>query len=223
MKNFILSIFVITFLFACQKEEDLLFPSHQIDLSNLQVGQTAKYVNYHTFCGTMEEDFEFLGDTLLLKVIEESGKLYFSEALSPFSKSVINGGGWEPVKYPVEKQSYKLKMVDRTNSKLFYFYGNDYLTTRQPLKVKYVQQNGCKLDLNEQPFIGNEITKLQSFKLGPMVFNNKTVVSCIPVVLELEAYLIYDNHELSLSHSVRTSIFNGHTSDYVSGWCLVKE
>ena len=223
MKNFILPIFIIAFLVACQKEEDLLFPSHQIDLSNLQVGQTNKYVNYRTFCGTMEENFEFLGDTLLLEVIEEAGKLYFSETLSSFSKSVIDGRGWAPVKYPVEKHSHKLKMVDRTNSKLFYFYGNDYLTTRPPLKAKYVQQNGCKIDLNEQPFIGNEITKLQSFKLGPMVFNNKTVVSCIPVVLELEAYLIYDNHELSLSHSVRSSSFNGHASDFVNGWCLVKE
>ena len=71
------------------------------------------------------------------------------------------------------------------------------------------------------PFIGDEIGVVQNFQFGNVEIKNKTVVSCVPMV-DIDAYLIYDNGQLFLSHTVTIVEFMGTIEEYINGWELIE-
>ena len=119
------------------------------------------------------------------------------------------------VRYPVyEDAGQKIRIPERFNSALFFFYGNDTVTLAPQDRVNLVQ-NDCRLMLGNNNFIGNEFGLVNDFQVGNINIQDKTAVSCIPVIFDLDAYLMYDQNQLYLSQSVD---FDGVTN----GWVLLE-
>ncbi|NJN78915.1 MAG: hypothetical protein HC803_11810 [Saprospiraceae bacterium] len=78
-------------------------------------------------------------------------------------------------------------------------------------------QNNCRIDFNGSTFIGNEIGLVDKFTIGGFEQTEKTVVSCVPMMIDLDAYLIYNNEQLYMSHTV------DKFSNQVWGWNLIVE
>lgn len=216
----IISSLLFFLLSSCTKEATTLDLGSEINLSNLQEGQTSRYVGYTSQCADMDALFEYTGDTLIVRVLKENDDFYFEESYSPHSKTIQNGRVIEPIRYPVIEEGGKLVLSERTRSRLFNFYGSDDLHLSVKSKLPTLFQNGCRLELRGNPFVGDDITKLNSFKIGPLQVYQKIAVSCVPMI-DIDGYLIYDSRQLLMSHRIVEASFNGSTSDGIGGWWLI--
>lgn len=217
----ILSIIIFFLLFfSCTKESTTIDLGNEINLSNLQEGQVSRYVRYTSQCADMDAHFEYTGDTLIVHVLKENSNFFFEETYSPYSKSIQKGRVIEPIRYPVIQEAGKLVLPERTRSRLFNFYGSDDLHLSVKSKLPTLFQNGCRLELRGSSFVGEDITKLNSFKIGPIQVYQKIAVSCVPMI-DIDGYLIYDKRQLFMSHTITESAFNDTGSDWISGWCLI--
>ena len=88
--------------------------------------------------------------------------------------------------YPVSLSGTDLIIPERSSSALFFFYGDDVIHLA-PGSMVELKQSSCKLNLNNQNFIGNEIGFVKEFKAGPIRQVNKTAVSCVPLIYSLDA------------------------------------
>ena len=169
----------------------------------------------------MEENFEYTNDTLIVEVVEQSGELFLKEYFTKHSPMYLDTFiSNEPVFYPIEGIEDIVLIPERANSSLFFFYGNDTIRLNRQHDVDLVQ-NGCKLMIQSSPFIGDEIGNVQDFQFGNVEIKNKTVVSCVPI-FDMDAYLIHDNGQLFLSHTVTIVEFMGNIEEYINGWEMIE-
>lgn len=213
-------------LFSCNKEDQIVAPNPiekdtGITLTNLQVGQTSTYIRYTTTCENEESDFQYTGDSLVVTVIEKDGQLYLEERITDGSPMLQDDGVEQIFTHIVHGDGQRIMIPERGTSQLFYFFGNDTLPVLAEVNVD-LKQNGCQLFLNENPFIGNEIGKIEQFKVGDIIQTDKRSVSCIPM-FTIDAYLIYDNRRLYQSHTIHFETFWDEVlSDVIIGWVLVE-
>ncbi|HPM30482.1 MAG TPA: hypothetical protein PLJ60_09095 [Chryseolinea sp.] len=166
-----------------------------------QNGQQSYFVEYTATCGNPNKNFRYTRDTLVLHVIERNDSIFFTERFTTHSPSYITSGFTNTIEYPVVSIQNSLVIKARTESRLFYFYGSDYLKL-VPDHAYPMQQENCRIMLDNSLFTGDEIGNINRFSIGNKSFKNKTVVSCIPVIYQLEGYLIYDKNEFLISHIV---------------------
>jgi hypothetical protein len=95
---------------------------------------------------------------------------------------------------------------DRQQSRLFFFYGSDSLRLSAPPVVEVTYQD-CVFFNDGEKFTGDYVASLPLFELDGKTLTNQKVVSCVPVILDLDGYLFYDEHGLSASISVTTGGF----------------
>lgn len=225
MKNYCL-IVICLLIFSCEKAEIEPAPVKEgaVHFKNLQAGQESRFVRYTLNCNDFEESFQWTGDTLFLKVVEEGKDLYFEESLTPGSPMYQQGGDVNPVTYPIERQVDQLYLPERENSKLFYFFGSDYLILKKESStlLNRLEQDNCYMNLKGEAFIGDEIGIIDRFEIGTFTIEDKMAVSCIPIYLGIDAYLTYDLDQLYLSHVIHKSEFNGQRTDSIEGWFLLE-
>ncbi|MCB0676336.1 MAG: hypothetical protein KDC30_06610, partial [Saprospiraceae bacterium] len=155
--HWLLSLTVVTFLFACSKSDELPDPTpepskEEVDLTTLKVGQRSLFVRYTTTCENLEADFAFTGDTLIWEVVSTiEGDLQLKESFTERSPLYLNGAQ-EPVIYPVTGDGKKVLLPQRELSNLFFFYANDTIFL-QPAASVPLQQDACRLMLQSEPFI----------------------------------------------------------------------
>lgn len=183
--------------------------TNPISFSSPQVGQKAYFQRYTTTCGNLNLDFELSGDTLEVELIRQNGAYYLEERFTQGSP-LYEQGNTDPVAHRIVFRDDYVLIPERTRSTLFFFYGNDTIHIK-PAQRENMTQSACRIDFQGQTFVGNEIGNINSFQIGPLSENNKTVVSCVPIILDLDAYLIYDENQLLMSHTIL-----GDGS--VSGW-----
>ncbi|MEL6559640.1 MAG: hypothetical protein AAFQ94_15720 [Bacteroidota bacterium] len=219
MKNFFTVLLLIPVLFSCSDNEPTanIFPiaaENSVNLSNPQVGQKSTYVRYTTNCANFENDVLFTGDTITLSVELGSAGLMFKETFSPNSPMLINSQLPQEISYRYQlKDGYSL-IQERISSQLFFFYGNDTLFLDRQDKT-FLQQENCRFFLDpNQVFIGEEIGHFDDFKVGQITVTDKDAVSCIPMILNMEGYLIYDKQHLSMSHTMAL--------DEITGWLQIE-
>ncbi len=191
-------------------------PANSISLRTPVEGQMNQYVRYEM--GTCEDAGQstlWTSDTLVVEVQKENGQFYLVESLTPGSPIFLQGGFPEPVKYPITSTGDYALVPERDQSILFFFYGNDTIHLRPNHDVELKQVN-CGLTIADTPFIGNEIGFVPKFKLGELLQEEKTVVSCVPVVLNLEAYLFYEEGYLFMSHTI-------DWAGNVTGWQMLSD
>ena len=206
----ILSLSVFMLSFGCRPEivdppidpEPPIVDANPVDFENPVDGQETRFLRYTTTCDALDDNFVFTQDTLVLSVKEENGSLYFIEDLTPNSPLYPIDINWEPIKHKIVDQEGRILLPERWGSFLFGFYGNDTLHLN-PEKVMPLNQEGCRLILSTEPFIGNEIGKISSFEFGEIKQEDRTAVSCVPIFFEVEAYLFYSENSLHMSHQVR--------------------
>ena len=215
-KSFLVLAFGFLFLYGCSSDNDVQLPKitnpNPIDLSDLQVGQKSYYRRYQMECESPSL-FRYTGDTLTVEVVEEEGEKFLWEYFTPHSPLATETT--EIIRYPIiEEAGQKIRIPERFNSALFFFYGNDTITLVPEQKVD-LQQISCRLMLGNNNFIGNEFGQVDNFQVGSIQIQNKTAVSCVPIVFDLDAYLMYDQNQLYLSQSLTTL-------GIINGWVLLE-
>lgn len=200
MRALLLITCLSIFIMACNDDTLIEIPKNSVDLSDLKVGQKSQFLTYKSTCNNLQGDFQLTGDTLIVEIIEEDNFLKFKEYYTPYSPMYINGST-NPIIHKVETYDDFILIPERFSSRLFFFYGNDTIRINNSNRENMVQNN-CRIDFNGSTFIGNEIGFIDKFEIGGIVQTAKTVVSCVPMVLYLDAYLIYDNSQLCMSHAV---------------------
>ncbi|PHN08445.1 hypothetical protein [Flavilitoribacter nigricans] len=190
-----------------------------IDFSNLRIGQRSTYVLYEAHCNQDQAEVYSYEDTLILEVLggEEPGTFQLRESIS----SVFH-----PIYYPVDNLSAEgLHLPERENSALFFFYGADHLQFKFPAGFEGLplRQEDCRLYTPLGPFVGEEIGQIDSLDFGDILLTDKRVVSCVPIVYDLEAYLIYDENQLHMSYTIFEEVFGMDTTYRAMAWRLLEE
>jgi len=224
MKQLSLLFFSLMLLTLSCSKEDPINPKPidetAINFSNLQAGQKSFYQFYTTKCDSLEEEFTYSGDTLVVEVVEGETNLAIREYFTENSPRYLSGANTETIEYIVKTGKDKILLPQRDNSFLFFFYANDTLRLQPEQQVNLVQQD-CKLHLSDNPFVGNDIGRVESFTIGDIIQRNKIVASCEPF-FDLDAYLIYDENQLFMSHVIYEEYFWDELIDTrVEGWVLV--
>lgn len=213
-KLFVLSLCFCMGLSAC--EDTIPSPVElSLNFSNLEVGQKAAYQRYTSTCAGFERDFKLTGDILIVEVIEEDGQLMLQETFTP--ESPMYQTNPSPLTHPITSDGEKIIIPNRWGSQLFFFYGNDSLFLN-PQHNAALKQDRCVMMQDGTPFIGNEIGKIDKFEIGSLEQKDKTAVSCVPGSMfgNLEAYLIYDEKRILMSHTMQDG-------DQISGWSLLED
>lgn len=168
-----------------------------VNFTDLKVGQKSYFKYYRYNCTEPIEDI-YTGDTLVLELISEGTDLYFKEYHTSGSTN-----DWDPIQYLVTPQEGMIEIKNRTESRLFNFYGSDIIKLK-PTETREIIQNSCSFDIDDNIFIGDEMGYVQSVDIQGMRQHSKLIVSCIPS-FDLNGYLIYDSNQLMMSHRYWTS------------------
>lgn len=225
MKQLSLLFFSLILLtWSCSKDDTVNpkpLDANAVNFSNLQAGQQSFYKMYTTKCDSLDEEFAFTGDTLVLEVVEGEASLQLREYFTEKSPRYLSGANTETIEYPVKSEGTNAILPQRENSFLFFFYANDTLRLQPEQRVDLVQQD-CKLHLEGNPFIGNDIGNVATFTIGDITVRDKISASCEPF-FDLDAYLIYDENQLSMSHVIHEEYFwDDLISTRIQGWVLIE-
>lgn len=207
-------ILALVAIWSCE-ESDLPAPDQMpntLNFNNPAVGQKAYYQRYQTSCSNLSLGFQFTTDTLVVELKQDELGFYLEERFTEHSPLYVEES--DPYQLRITFENDYALIPNRWGSALFYFYGNDTLRL-QPDERETLVQNGCRIDLGNETFIGNEIGQISRFQIGPLVEENQTVVSCVPIILSLDGYLIYNENELRMSHG---ALQDGS----VNGWRLIE-
>lgn len=204
---------------SCRKDKGggAPLPSLGVNLSSPAVGQQSMYLRYKTTCDDLSGNFSYTFDTLLLTVVEQNNELHLEERFTENSPRYLNGET-TPTVYPLQDIGDNILLTERSNSSLFYFYGNDTIRLQQSDQVPLFQ-NSCRLRQGSNPFIGNDIGKVASFGIGPVKVDNVMAASCVPVFFNIDGYLMYNSQQLHLSQVVIPNDV-ATMPDQVLGWEL---
>lgn len=238
MKNKFLLLGLLLFVLACAKKEDdqpipktpdvdpnpiiddptPIIDDGTISLANLKAGQKSTFRHYTSICDNADADFEYTGDKLEVEVIDIDGALYLQETYTEDSPSST----LEPATHLISGNEKMVLIPERQKSYIFFFYGNDTIHLEANNRI-VMEQSGCRIMQAGNPFIGNDIGSVAHFQLGQVEQFDKTVVSCVPTILDMEAYLLYDKNKLHVSQTIQGSEFGGIVTEFISGWELIKE
>ncbi len=210
--------FLLLIVSSCQ-DDDNATPTPQpeppgpINLMSLQKGQHATYVRLDGICG-FADLYEYTRDTLNVHITGEDGDLTFEET---FTKgSPLYELNPDTVSYPVIIEDGFILLPERSQSTLFFFYGNDTIFTSPNHDVELIQE-GCRQMIDGQVFGGDFIGHLPSFEMHDIFLQDQTVVSCVPLIIDLEAFLCYNDGQINLSYTLDSG-FPGIT---FRGWKLL--
>ncbi|MFY0601110.1 MAG: hypothetical protein JXR03_15645 [Cyclobacteriaceae bacterium] len=185
-------LFIAVIIISSCSENEVLptiqNPTLGIHISDLKPNQTSMYAGYQSKCGG---GFEFTGDTLTVKTVLKNDTIHIEETLTSDPA---------PRTYQVLIYDDYLLIEERWSSRIFGFYGNDTLFLNKAPNARLVQK-GCRLFIGENEFIGEQIGSVNKFVFGSIRIEEKKGVSCIPTLLRVDGYLIYDDY-LNLSHRV---------------------
>ncbi|MDX1908161.1 MAG: hypothetical protein SF053_14085 [Bacteroidia bacterium] len=180
---------------------------NDVSLAAPAAGQRSWFLRYETPCDQYKADIVFTGDTLVLEIVGEGDQLKALEYLTPGSPQYTTFP--DTVQYPFSSTGDAVMIPYRSSSRLFFFYDNDTLPlTRIPTVT--LKQQDCMLTTGGQNFTGLETGLCETFEVGGSRLTDKRVVSCVPLLLTPDAYLIFDDKRLYISHIVQ--------SETVSGW-----
>ncbi|MCH2213664.1 MAG: hypothetical protein MK086_00700 [Flavobacteriales bacterium] len=220
MNSKILSLVAPLLLFACKSDNDdpsssPADPKNTIQLNNLKEGQQNQYLRFSANCSDHNGTFEYTGDTLVVTVLEDGEGLKFFEE---FTKNSTHMNEEIPSIHKVFAGEDYILVPERQLSYLFFFYGNDTIHLTKPEDIN-LNQGSCFIEYpNGEPFIGEEIGFLSFYEYQDMRYTNNRIVSCVPMILDLDAYLVYDETQLKMSQT-RIDDF---TSVIIEGYTLLK-
>jgi hypothetical protein len=197
---------VLTALMAACKPESVQSLANDVNLLDPKPGQQTYFLRYTNECGNYESKFALTGDTLIWEIYESAGELFARERLTPGSPAFPA----HEVTYPMKSIDDNLILKEPRSSQLFFFFGNDTLRLQKSTSASLTQE-GCRINVADALFLGNEVAKLARFEVGPYTLEDKLAASCIPLIMDVDAYLIYEPKRLYASQAV-------YMSGWVNGW-----
>ena len=212
--SILVSLFVAATLVSCDK--DPVTPGTQaVNFQSPVIGQENHYLSYSGVCGELVPT----GDTLILRIKDFNGtdlqieELYTEGSPSHSTESYVYPAKWST-------SFLDIKPEYRVLSKLFFFYGSDTLRLQQEPNIT-LQQNNCVLWDGQTDFVGDNIGSVNSFKVGSQEYQNKKIVSCVPTILDLDAYLVYDRNNLYASFTSSTGGWEPIENPFVTAYALI--
>ena len=196
MKTRVLFLF-LPLIFSCADETTdpvLADDASGIDLRNSQPGDESAYVLYQSNC---DGGFFYTGDTLVVTVKERNDSTFLQEA---YTEGSIRSFSVEH--YMVQEAGYVL-IPERFNSQMLFFYGNDTIFLDRAPQVELTQV-GCRLFHDNEEFVGDFIGSLDQFQFGDIQIEDKKGISCVPTLLDLDAYILYGDH-LNMVHVIQNN------------------
>lgn len=183
-----------------------------VDFSNLVDGQESIYEGYYYSCDD-DENIIISNNIIFLGVVQKEGKWFFTESRD------LDGIRTLMTEYEVIPSENMLRIPERTNSSLFYFYDSDKIDLN-PEEILDIEQEGCVFSDGAETFDGEAIGFTPNFDFRGLSYNGKLALSCIPTILDGDAYLIHDTRQLILSHRVQVTEFWGVVTTGVAGYKL---
>ncbi|MEM9258014.1 MAG: hypothetical protein AAGA62_00120 [Bacteroidota bacterium] len=217
-----LLLFCLLLLHSCEKDsaqpivEPTPVPVPHVDRVNFQtptVGQFNTYEMLSFECGTEvpSEGQEF---TLSITEVTES-TITFEET-------------WEnqpdPYSYVAQRRPGNLLISaeDRSRSGLFYFYGSDSIRLNAEPTAK-LDYRDCVFYDGDVKFTGDYVAEIPKFEMAGVELKGLKSVSCVPVILDLDGYLLYNKYSLMGSITTSSSEFGGVVTTFTSVFLLKEE
>lgn len=181
-----------------------------LNFGNLELGGELLFISFLSDCTSFGDSFRFTGDTLSWKVTQmENGEAVLHEKYTQHPSI----GNPNPVDIAIRYTDDYILMPDRSLSNLFFFYGNDTLHVN-PTPAISVDQLECSFYQEDDIFDGNDIALAREVNIENYIFNEMTVVSCVPDITPGvdNAYIIYRNG------NIYAIIIKPDSYDLVFGW-----
>lgn len=218
---YLLFVFVLS---GCMPESDLPGPVDQlhtdwVNFSDPQDGQKTVYLRYESTCERLDKEFTYTGDTLIVEVMKTERATVLMEYYTPGSPSFEFLA--DTAFHEIFSHGDFVLLPEREKSAIFWFYGNDTLRL-EPKRHEKIQQAGCELVVDGRNFLETEVGHLTSFEMGSIRIEDKSVVSCIPMVIAANAYLFHDAYHVYMSHAANQLEFMGEPSSSVFGWVVME-
>jgi hypothetical protein len=212
----LIALLVIGFSFtSCDKDPQVAPNPQQINFQAPAVGQENYYLRYSGLCGELIPT----GDTLILKITGFDGDdLFLEEIFTKGSPSYYQQGYAYQAKWNADM--IEIHADFRQNSQLFFFYGSDFLKLTQP-SSKSMSQNNCIVWDGQSDFRGDDIGNVEAFQVGDQGYYHKKIVSCVPTILDLDAYLLYDQNTIYSSFTSSTGGWEPLEDPYVNAYALI--
>ena len=185
-------ILPVVLLFACERDEpapivDPIDPD-RINFMDPQVGQFNEYEFITFTCGEASDGNNTDLRLEITAVSEESITL------------VESSSGLQDVEIIAERYEggISISPEQRNQSNLLFFYGDDNIRlTATPTAT--VLQRDCVFFDGDTKFTGEYVASTPSFEIEGHSMQDLKVVSCVPVLLELDGYLLYTENTLVAS------------------------
>lgn len=212
--SILLSFLSIVILVSCDK--DPVTPgTPTVNFQSPSIGQENFYQAFAGECGQLVPT----GDTLILRIKDVNGvdleveELYTEGSPSHSTETYVYPAKWST-------SFLDIKPEYRQFSRLFFFYGSDTLRLVQEPDIN-LQQNNCVLWDGQTDFVGDSIGLVNSFKVGSLEYQDKKIVSCVPIILNLDAYLVYDRHNLYASFASSNGGWEPIENPFVTAYALI--
>jgi len=108
---------------------------------------------------------------------------------------------------------------ERAQSSLFYFYGSDSIRL-QAESVADLTYEDCVFYDGSEVFKGDYVASIPSFEFEASTYENLKMVSCVPIILDLDGYLLYDARSLMGSITTSSSEFGGEVTTFSNVYLL---
>ncbi len=207
------------FLVSCEKdtpilpvEPDPVLNPDRLNFQNPVVGQFNTFEAFSYECGAAfpTESWELRLE--ITAVTEEAIELTES----------YNNGSPEVLTALREEGVLRISPEDRQRSQLFFFYGSDSLRLDAP-PVRDLTYRDCVFYHGNEKFTGDIVARINELELAGRTFKQQKVVSCVPVILDLDAYLFYDKYGLTASITTSSSEFGGNETTHTNMFVLKEE
>lgn len=194
MRHYLLLSTLFLLLTACTDTEDPITPIIEFDEAiNFQrpvVGQKNFYDSYTLRCGGEEVSPPSVLTLAVTAVTDDMIELTETTADSNTAPVILHA---ERV-----PGNLIISAEERVNSRLLFFYGSDSIRLNAP-PVANLEYRDCVFYDGEQVFTGDYVAAIDNFTFGTRTLTNLKTVSCVPVVLDLDAYLLYNENNLMAS------------------------
>lgn len=217
LSKYSLLLFSLFIVFSsCEKENittpddpDPVLNPDRVNFQDPVVGQFNTFEVFSYECGQANQNEVWELDLTITAADENTIE---------FTESYENG---DDVVFEAQRKGDYLVISaeDRQATRLFFFYGSDSLRLKES-PVMELNYRDCVFYSGNDKFTGDVVATMPTFSLAGRTFTDQKVVSCVPVILDLDGYLFYDQHGLTASISTSTSGFGGEETTFTNVFLL---
>ncbi|MEM6395865.1 MAG: hypothetical protein AAF741_05925 [Bacteroidota bacterium] len=170
-------------------EEPVLAPE-RINFQSPEVGQFNEYELFMFTCG--EPLFDVEGEVRWEVTAVTETEVEIRETSGDLDVTTFTADRMEA--------GWSITAEERVESNMLFFYGDDLIRVNAPTTAEVRQQDCVFFDGNEK-FTGEYVARAAQYVVEDVELRDMKVVSCVPTILDLDGYLIYNRNTLYASFS----------------------